>query len=621
MRALTLAALLLAACSNAPAEPEARAIYVNQLGFAPASNKIAKAHSERHEPQRWIVHSAAGEIVMEGRTIPLGFSERAGQSLHRIEFGALSEPGSYTLSIGETVSPDFEIATGLYGPLANDALAYFYHNRAGEPVLAEHVGEALARPAGHTNEVVTCFKGTDNWGTEWPGCDYELDVTGGWYDAGDHGKYVVNAGISTWTLMDAHEQFGDSLRTPDGLSALDEARKNIEWMLSMQVPAGQSAWVAQGQQEEGKPLKLTRIEDAGGLVHHKVHDESWQGDGVMPHENDKTRYLYPPSTGATANLGAVAARCARMWEGIDEAFAERCKIAAVAVTAKIFTVLDTSTALDDPVMKDVGPSIRAMMEGTKDKTILAYNNFDGGGPYGDSDSYDTWNWMAAEYRRMLIGEQVIAMSASGDFDTVDLPVPNFNQSDALRAITLSQRLSDEDARKSPEAKSIIALADRHLEQTATEPTHVPYSSDEYEWGSNGHLANLGMVLGHAYLLTGERKYRDGVLDLMDYLLGRNPMGISYITGYGDAPFENPHHRHWAHSVRDGAPKPPPGVLSGGPNNTNMSDPVAKEMVGSCAAQTCYADDYGAWTLNEVTINWNAPLVWMAAFLAETEGAD
>ena len=28
-----------------------------------------------------------------------------------------------------------------------------------------------------------------------------IDVTGGWYDAGDHGKYVVNGGVSLWTLM------------------------------------------------------------------------------------------------------------------------------------------------------------------------------------------------------------------------------------------------------------------------------------------------------------------------------------------------------------------------------------------------------------------------------------
>ena len=31
--------------------------------------------------------------------------------------------------------------------------------------------------------------------------DYQIDCVGGWYDAGDHGKYVVNGGISVWTLQ------------------------------------------------------------------------------------------------------------------------------------------------------------------------------------------------------------------------------------------------------------------------------------------------------------------------------------------------------------------------------------------------------------------------------------
>jgi endoglucanase len=44
--------------------------------------------------------------------------------------------------------------------------------------------------------------------------------------------------------------------------------------------------------------------------------------------------------------------------------------------------------------------------------------------------------------------------------------------------------------------------------------------------------------------------------------------------------------------------------------------VARTMKGQCAPQTCWADDYRAFTQNEVTINWNAPLFWVAAWLDE-----
>ena len=42
------------------------------------------------------------------------------------------------------------------------------------------------------------------YGEPWT-CDYKLDVSKGWYDAGDHGKYVVNGGISTAQLLQTYE--------------------------------------------------------------------------------------------------------------------------------------------------------------------------------------------------------------------------------------------------------------------------------------------------------------------------------------------------------------------------------------------------------------------------------
>jgi endoglucanase len=106
---------------------------------------------------------------------------------------------------------------------------------------------------------------------------------------------------------------------------------------------------------------------------------------------------------------------------------------------------------------------------------------------------------------------------------------------------------------------------------------------------------------------------------MDYLLGRNPLDQSYVSGYGARPMRNPHHRFWAHQLNPAYPSPPPGVLSGGPNNSSMGDPVASTMRGTCAPQTCWRDMAMAWTQNEVAINWNAPFFWVAAFLDEAPG--
>jgi len=100
------------------------------------------------------------------------------------------------------------------------------------------------------------------------------------------------------------------------------------------------------------------------------------------------------------------------------------------------------------------------------------------------------------------------------------------------------------------------------------------------------------------------------------VLGRNPLDRSYVTGFGANPVRNPHHRFWAHSLDPRMPPPPPGVLSGGPNSTSMGDTIASTMKGKCAPQRCWTDQAYAFTMNEVAINWNAPLFWVAAYLDE-----
>ena len=127
--------------------------------------------------------------------------------------------------------------------------------------------------------------------------------------------------------------------------------------------------------------------------------------------------------------------------------------------------------------------------------------------------------------------------------------------------------------------------------------------------------SLQQVRGLAYDLTGKAVYLNSVSESMDYLLGRNPVDKSYVSGYGANPLTNPHHRFWAHQKDASFPPPPPGAVSGGPNS-GLEDPLAQTRLPGCAPQTCYLDDIDSWSTNEITINWNAPLAWVTAFLDE-----
>ncbi len=165
--------------------------------------------------------------------------------------------------------------------------------------------------------------------------------------------------------------------------------------------------------------------------------------------------------------------------------------------------------------------------------------------------------------------------------------------------------------------NIVAAAARDRADLATQGYRLPFRGATPEWGSNSGILNRSVLMGLAYDFTGDASYQDAVLEGLNYLLGRNPMDKSYVSGYGTRPLRNPHHRFWAHSLDATLPAPPRGVVSGGPNAVNFSDPVAAKLRGRCTGLKCYVDDIGAYTMNEVTINWNAPLAWVAGFVNQS----
>jgi endoglucanase len=139
------------------------------------------------------------------------------------------------------------------------------------------------------------------------------------------------------------------------------------------------------------------------------------------------------------------------------------------------------------------------------------------------------------------------------------------------------------------------------------------SGTVYPWGSNAVIVDNGIVLAYAHWLTGERRYLDGAAGALDYVLGRNALGKSYVSGFGVRPLEQPHHRFWSHVLDPRFPGPPPGALAGGPN-TALEDPYARAALAGCVGQRCYVDNIEAPSLNEVAINWNAALAWLATYV-------
>jgi endoglucanase len=571
-------------------------VRVNQVAYLPNGPKHATLVTEATTAVPWELRDSAGTVVAAGTTTPRGVDATSGQNVHSIDFSDFVGGGStFALSADGETSHPFDIDGAAYAQLRHDALRFYYTQRSGTEIL-DSLRPGYGRPAGHVdvapNQGDTAVGCPDEYPAGGgPGCDYTLDVSGGWYDAGDHGKYVVNGGISVHQLMSVFERskvaptatpaaFADgTLGLPESGNGvpdvLDEARWELEFLLSMQVPAGE-------------PLS--------GMAHHKIHDDNWTGLPLLPHIDPQPRHLHKPSTAATLNLAATAAQAARLFAPYDKAFAARSLAAAR-------TAWDAATA---------NPAIFATVaDGT------------GGGPYDDDYVDDEFYWAAAELY-LTTGEKryadavLVSPLHTGDvFRPEGLDWKWTGALGRLELATIPSGLPGRDALRA----SVLAGAQKYLDAIEAHPYGLPYAptSGLFDWGSNNLVLNNMVVLATAYDISGDTRFRDGVLEGINYIFGRNALNQSYVTGYGEKASQNQHSRWYAHQLNAALPNPPVGTLSGGPNSS-IQDPVAQALLRGCAPQFCYLDDIESWSTNELTINWNAPLAWVAAFVADQGAA-
>ncbi|MBR3969974.1 MAG: glycoside hydrolase family 9 protein [Ruminococcus sp.] len=553
-------------------------------------------------------------------------------------------------------SHPFKINNYIYSGLVTNALNYYYQNRSGIPIEAAYITSGDKTTLAHSEyghgkdvgyvqpEWVKSYTTKDEVDTK-----YSVDATGGWYDAGDHGKYVVNGGVSVWTLQNMYEwskhQGTEAKWTDDKTmiipengnnkpDVLEEARVELDWMFKMMVDSKDPYY--------GKNA---------GLVYHKMHDYKWTGLGIHAWEYEGFedileggRIVKPPTYAATLNMVACAAQAARLWEGIDDAYAAEClKNAEIGYEAVINSGDDWKVAEGD---------------GYKNPLFAPLDQAIGGGAYGDSYVYDDMYWAACElyattgeakYKEMLESysnpndstkmDKAYSLTSNlgGGENKGSLSSFNWGCTSGLGTLSLylnSDKL-DADAAKQV-SDSIIAAGDVYTEEQANQGMGIPYHGstftdpinigDEvvtgYEWGSNSFVINNAIVMAYAFDASGDMKYMNGAAEALDYIFGRNGNDFSYVSGYGDRTLEWPHHRFWANGIDPAFPKVPAGVMSGGPG-AGMQDPYVGGLGykrGTLASQKIFVDNAESWSTNEITINWNAPLSWMSAFM-DDEGAN
>ncbi len=541
-------------------------IRINQVGFYPGLQKIAIVEGRTAGP-RFFVKSPDLRItyytgsLSEGKTWPF-----SNEFVKVADFSTFQTPGTYALEVeGLSGKPvPFTIRNHAGDNLARASLKAFYFNRASVSLPAQFAG-VWQRPAGHPDNKVMIHSSA---ATEARPAGTVVASPKGWYDAGDYNCYVVNSGITLHNLLSAYEHFSsyyDTLRLniPESKNnlpdILDEAKWNIDWMLTMQDP------------------------NDGG-VYHKKTTAAFCGS-VMPKADTAVRYLVAKSTAATFDFAAVTAMAYRIYKKFDPVFAGQCLKASQ---------MAYEWAIKHPDLYFKNP------EGIST------------GAYGDNYTTDEKGWASAELYISTGSDEYYPQSFA---DTLPYALPGWANVRTLGLLSLlhhrrqltAMGLKDTLAMKN----KLITLANAsrlHKAVSAYQVAMGTAGNRDFNWGGNSNALAYGLVNISAWLLTAESDFLHTALSSLDYVLGRNATGYCFVTGFGFKKVMDPHHRP---SFADGVPEPVPGWVVGGPNTSTQHDCGASAYPSSTYRAIAYLDRFCSYSTNEVAINWNSLLVFVS----------
>lgn len=539
-------------------------IKINQLGFKPDSEKLAVVPNVPTN-QFTVINTSNNSVVLTGNLSEAKSWAPSGETVKLADFSAVTVAGDYKIQVeGMQTSANFKIATNAYDALNAASIKAFYYNRSSTELLEAHAG-VYKRAAGHPGTTVYVHQSAS---TALRPAGTVISAAKGWYDAGDYNLYIVNSGISTYSLLAAFEAYPDyfknqNLNIPESSDAvpdlLNEIMWNLEWMLAMQDP------------------------NDGG-VYHKLTSKNFSGF-VMPAADTSDRYVVQKATAATLDFAAVMAVASRVFADYESAYP--------GVSAQMLSAAENAWA-----WAKANPSIYY----TQPSDIST-------GGYGDNNVSDEFFWAAAE---LYITTKNDSYYTELNPANVTADIPWWGGVKSLGWISLGRHIDSLTlaADKNLIKSRLDAVAAGIATKKAASAYGVSMETGDFGWGSNSGALNQAMMLLAAYDLDQTKtQYLNSAQAILDYVLGRNATGYSFVTGYGNLTPQKIHHRP---SGADGIAAPIPGFIAGGPNPGQQDKSGCSVAYTSNLPAKSYLDEECSYASNEIAINWNAPLVFVSA---------
>ncbi|WP_315760783.1 glycoside hydrolase family 9 protein [Sphingomonas sp. Y38-1Y] len=522
---------------------------LNQLGFRPGRPKrfVFSCGTDLVELPVFSIETLDGRRVFEGRLDAKLHDLRrtTGEHVRTGDFSALRTPGCFRVRVGAAISHPFFIGETVYATLARDAARAFFLIRANAAIDDAITG--IQHAAGHSSEATLPVDGMPR------------DLTGGWYNAGDFGKWTHMAAISASQMMWLHELRPTahrlSLAVPPifpGLpDLLQQARWGLEWLLKMQ--------------------------NADGSVLHKIDSSERYAWGSAPEHDPFPRAVYPATSLDAGNFIGVMLQAERVFAAYDRAFAARCRRAALSS----WRWLETHPGVTG---KDVN--------------------------YLDTDSSQEIAWATCAMAAAT-GEATLARRAVAALAAVRAPPLSWLAPQVLGAMSLARSGS---AAVSAARDAILGSASAIANRVEADPYGFSTNPDDYHWGSTEAALNAAVLCLFAAEIDVHERPRRAAERLLDYVLGCNALDLSFVTSHGNRCVQRPY--HWACRVWGIVM---PGWASGGANRfADGADPLLKAVIEAgtpparCFVDACEAN--GSWASNEGQTSENASLLLAAGLL-------
>ena len=555
-------------------------IKVNQTGYRPDHAKFALVSCfpdtlRLSQNTEFAVISKQGSKVFSGKLTVLDdkVDDTTGEMVFLADFSSLNEPGEYCISIAEAGVDNsyfFTINSGVYDKLFVDAMRYYYYQRQGIDLDARYAG-AFARKNMHPGDSYV-KKLSQDGDVNAP----VYDLSRGWYDAGDFGKYFSPAASTVSDLLFAYEMFPDlfsdgQLNIPESGNGAPDFLDEIKWELDMMLKMEDGT--------KGGFYEVANYMNTGGKETIFIIDtdgESRSGD--------------TKSTAATASAAAIFAHAYIVYKNISQyaAFAQKC--------------LDTA---------------KRAWEYLEANPVNTWVNGAGRGYYHSQSEVDMMKfWAAAALYRAdgamkyqdYILETYQGFNYDREFNSYQVTTTGYL---GLGFIHYAMSKNTKDAVIDFFENKFSNFQTGQLNNYNAKNWPTSLYNWAYYWGSNFPICHTPVEL---YLfnkvLNKDLTYPvQLVRDAVHYILGINPLSFSFVSGYGENCVKNIFSGIYTH---DGIDEIPNGYMAGGANQYESG-------FMSNYASKCYVDSDGEWTTNEHAIYWNAALVFALAVERGTVG--